>query len=88
MADTSTSKPLPTARILQHLIRLSILMGGVVAISLSLFTFAQRNSVIAGLTSNVAVQQASLAIFPAVLATQGKLRTLGNRLLLLIYTGL
>jgi len=71
MADTSNTNPLPKALILQHLIRLSIVIGGAVAMSLSALTFVQRNSVIQGLTSNVAVQQASIAIFPAVLATQG-----------------
>jgi hypothetical protein len=71
MADHSNSNPLPKALILQHLIRLSIVLGGAVAVSLSLFTWTQRDSVIQGLTSTVAVQQASLAIFPAVLVTQG-----------------
>ena len=55
----------------RHLINGSILVGGVVASALSLLTFFQRKSVMQGLTSNPAVRDAGLAIFPAVLATQG-----------------
>jgi Na+-driven multidrug efflux pump len=35
-----------------------------------MITFFKRQSVMQGLTNNVAVQEAALAIFPAVLATQ------------------
>jgi len=54
----------------RHLINGSILVGGFVATTLSLLTFFQRDSVMQGLTSNIYVRDASLAIFPAVLATQ------------------
>ena len=56
----------------RHLINGSILVGGGVATSLSLLTFFQRQSVMQGLTSDPSVRAASLAIFPAVLATQGQ----------------
>ena len=48
----------------------SILMGGTVATVLSLVTFAQRESVLRGLTTNVAIRQAAASIFPVVLVTQ------------------
>jgi hypothetical protein len=60
----------------RHLIKGSIAVGGIVATSLSLLTFFQRKSVMQGLTSNVAVRDAGLAIFPAVLATQGECKFL------------
>lgn len=47
-----------------------MLIGGGVATLLSLTTFLQRDSVLAGLTTNDAVRRASVAIFPAVLTTQ------------------
>lgn len=54
----------------RHLINGSILIGGGVATALSLVTYIQRVSVMNGLTSNPAVRETALAIFPAVLATQ------------------
>lgn len=60
----------------RHLINGSIFVGGIVATSLSLMTYFQRHSVMQGLTSNPLVRDASLAIFPAVLATQGKVKIL------------
>lgn len=54
----------------RHLIDGSILAGGVVAGSLSLLTFLQRDSVLRGLTTDVGIREASRIIFPAVLATQ------------------
>ena len=46
------------------------MIGGGVASTLSLTTFLQRDSVLRGLTTNVAVQEACKVIFPAVLVTQ------------------
>lgn len=54
----------------RHLINGSIMVGGGVAMALSLVTYFQRGSVMSGLTSNPAVRDAALGIFPAVLATQ------------------
>lgn len=45
-------------------------MGGGVAGVLSLLTFFQQDSILAGLTTNLAVRDASATIFPIVLATQ------------------
>lgn len=65
------SRPKKLRRIaVRHLINGSILVGGGVATVLSLVTYMQRVSVMNGLTSNPAVREAALAIFPAVLATQ------------------
>ena len=67
------SRPLAVRQAaVRHLINGSILVGGMVATSLSLLTFFNRVKVMNGLTSNSAVVDASLAIFPAVLATQGE----------------
>jgi Na+-driven multidrug efflux pump len=55
----------------RHLIKGSILVGGFVASGLSLLTYFQQETIIQGLTSNPSIRAASLAIFPAVLATQG-----------------
>lgn len=60
----------------RHLINGSMVAGAGVATALSLLTFFNRVSVMNGLTSNPAIVDASLAIFPAVLATQGKFRVL------------
>lgn len=70
IADTSRSKAIQKTSV-SHLINSSILWGGSVASILSLTTFLQRNRVIAGLTSSLPIRQAALAIFPAVLVTQG-----------------
>ncbi len=67
------SRPLAVRQAaVRHLIKGSILVGGTVATSLSLLTFFNRVKVMNALTSNSAVVDASLAIFPAVLATQGE----------------
>jgi len=55
---------------IRHLINGSIVAGGGVATALSLVTFFQKESVMSALTSNPAVRDAALGIFPAVLATQ------------------
>ena len=55
----------------RHLINGSIFVGGLVAGSLSLLTFFQREGVLRGLTTDVGVREASALIFPAVLITQG-----------------
>ncbi len=66
------SRPLAVRQAaVRHLINGSIVVGGGVATSLSFLTFFNRVSVMNGLTSNPAVVDASLAIFPAVLTTQG-----------------
>ena len=74
LADESRSTKV-RATAVRHLINGSIAVGGTVAASLSVLTFFQRKSIMSGLTSNPAVRDASLAIFPAVLATQGALVT-------------
>lgn len=66
MADSRPRK----RELLQHLITTSVCLGGFVATALSLSTFVTRNGVVAGLTTNVAIQQAALQIFPVVLLTQ------------------
>jgi Na+-driven multidrug efflux pump len=58
------------AKVVRHLINTSIFIGGGVAGTLSLTTYLQRDSILRGLTSNLAIQSASAAIFPAVLVTQ------------------
>ena len=60
------------AQRVRHLINGSVLVGGAVAGGLSLLTFFQRESVLRGLTTDVAVRETSKIIFPAVLATQGE----------------
>jgi putative MATE family efflux protein len=74
LADThsTTTSPPPAlkAKLVKHLIHTSLWMGGTVATALSLTTYLQRDSVLRGLTTNVAVQTASATIFPAVLTTQ------------------
>jgi hypothetical protein len=56
----------------RHLINGSILVGGAVAGALSLLTFFQRDGVLRGLTTNTAIREASAAVFPVVLITQGE----------------
>ena len=56
----------------QHLINGPILIGGAVAGALSLLTFFQRDSVLRGLTTNAGIREASAAVFPVVLITQGE----------------
>ena len=70
LADTTTHSEHVRAKLVRHLINTSLLIGGGVATVLSLTTFVQRDSILSGLTTNVAVQHAAAAIFPAVLLTQ------------------
>ena len=56
----------------RHLINGSILVGGAVAGALSLLTFFQRDGVLRGLTTNADIREASAAVFPVVLITQGE----------------
>lgn len=69
LSDDSKS-PATRAALVRHLITLSIGLGGGVATILSLTTYWQRNSILAGLTTTPAVQAAAVAIFPVVLLTQ------------------
>jgi len=55
---------------IRHLIDLSLIAGGGVALSLSILTYIQRVSVISGLTSNPDVRMCALSIFTPVLVTQ------------------
>ncbi|GAX25364.1 hypothetical protein FisN_5Lh461 [Fistulifera solaris] len=64
------SQKKPKRELVRHLINSSTIFGGVVATTLSLFTWFGRANVLKGLTTNIAVQQAALAVFPAVLLTQ------------------
>ena len=60
------------AKRIRHLINGSILAGGLVAGSLSLVTFLQKESVLRSLTTDIGIREASRVIFPAVLVTQGE----------------
>ena len=57
----------------RHLINGSILVGGGVAGALSLLTFFQRDGVLRGLTTDAGIREASAAVFPVVLITQGEM---------------
>jgi hypothetical protein len=70
LADSTTYSQPVRRQIIQHLINTSMLIGGGVAGLLSLTTYFQRDSILAGLTSNAAIRDASAAIFPVVLVTQ------------------
>ena len=70
LADNQTHSPTIKAKLVQHLISTSLFIGGGVAMSLSLTTFLQRDSILRGLTTNTAIRDASATIFPAVLLTQ------------------
>jgi len=72
LADDKSRSPAVRQAAVRHLINGSIAVGGAVATLLSLFTYFKRVSVMNGLTNNPAVRDAALAIFPAVLATQGR----------------
>jgi len=63
--STSNSRSL-----LRYLMNKSILIGGIVSLSLSLATFLQRQAIFQGLTTNLDVQQLSIQILPAVMLTQ------------------
>ena len=62
------------AKRIRHLINGSILVGGLVAGSLSMLTFFQKESVLRGLTTDAGIRDLSRVIFPAVLVTQGKIQ--------------
>lgn len=70
LSDTTTYSKGTKAKVIRHLINTSLLVGGGVASTLSLTTFWQRDSVLRGLTTNIAVQEACRVIFPVVLVTQ------------------
>jgi len=70
-ATTSTAAGMRAMRV-RHLINGSVFVGGLVAGSLSLLTFFQREGVLRGLTTDIGVREASAIIFPAVLITQGE----------------
>lgn len=70
LSDSTTYSKNARADVVRHLINTSLLIGGGVATALSLTTYLQKDSVLRGLTTNVAVQEAAAAIFPAVLLTQ------------------
>jgi Na+-driven multidrug efflux pump len=70
LADNKTHSPAIKAKLVRHLINTSLFIGGTVATCLSLTTFLQRDSILRGLTNNIAIREASVVIFPAVLLTQ------------------
>lgn len=70
LSDTTTYSKSTKAKVIRHLINTSLLVGGGVATSLSLTTFWQRDSVLRGLTTHAAIQEACKVIFPAMLVTQ------------------
>jgi Na+-driven multidrug efflux pump len=70
MADEESHSPAVRAKLVRHMINGSILVGGGVAGLLSITTFLQRDSILKGLTTNLAIRDAAKAIFPIVLATQ------------------
>ena len=70
LADNQTHSPAIKAKLVRHLINTSLLLGGGVASALSLTTFLQKDSILRGLTTNMAIREASAVIFPAVLLTQ------------------
>ena len=57
-------------QLVRHLINTSILLGGGVAAVLSLTTYFKQDSILRGLTTNVAIRDAAATIFPVVLVTQ------------------
>jgi len=70
LADDQTHSPAIKAKLVRHLINTALFMGGTIATCLSLTTFLQRDSILRGLTNNVAIREASAVIFPVVLLTQ------------------
>lgn len=66
----SDTKKFLRARRIRHLINGSILVGGLVAGSLSTLTWFQKESVLRGLTTDASIREASRVIFPAVMVTQ------------------
>ncbi|KAL7519434.1 hypothetical protein ACHAWX_004194, partial [Stephanocyclus meneghinianus] len=72
VGENSREATLRASRV-RHLINGSILVDGVVAASLSLLTYFQRESVLWGLTTDAGIREVSRVIFPAVLVTQGEI---------------
>lgn len=70
LGDDQTYSPGIKAKLVEHLINTSLLIGGGVATTLSLTTYLQKDSILRGLTTNAAIRDASAIIFPAVLLTQ------------------
>ena len=70
LADDQTHSPAIKAKLVRHLINTALFLGGTIATCLSLTTFLQRDSILRGLTNNVAIREASAVIFPVVLLTQ------------------
>eukprot|EP00934_Nitzschia_sp_Nitz4_P004039 Nitzschia sp. Nitz4//scaffold96_size78090//49959//51670//NITZ4_005499-RA/size78090-augustus-gene-0.15-mRNA-1//-1//CDS//3329560588//4029//frame0 len=70
LADRKTHSKVVRAKVIRHLINLSMILGGGISGLLSISTFLQRKSVLRGLTTNLEVQAAAQGIFPAVLVTQ------------------
>jgi len=70
LADNQTHSPVTKAKLVRHLIRTALLIGGSIATSLSFTTFLQKDSILRGLTTSKAIQETSAIIFPAVLLTQ------------------
>jgi len=68
--EENPAKAVMRAKRVRHLINGSILVGGLVAGSLSLLTFFQKESVLRSLTTDTGIREASRIIFPAVLVTQ------------------
>lgn len=66
--ETASSRP--RARLLRYLVRGSVVVGGGVALLLSLTTWWRRDLILRGLTTDAAVRAASVSIFPIVLVTQ------------------
>lgn len=70
LSDETSHSPRVRSALLRHLIKTATLIGGGVATALSLSTFWRRDLILAGLTTNKAVQAAAAQIFPVVLLTQ------------------
>lgn len=66
----STTPATTKAQLLRYLITISVAFGGLVATALSISTYLNRTKILAGLTTNIAVQEAAAVIFPVVLLTQ------------------
>jgi putative MATE family efflux protein len=62
--------PYVKAKVIRHLIATSLWLGGGVAALLSLATLLGRDWIVPALTSNAAIQAATIHIFPVVLLTQ------------------
>jgi putative MATE family efflux protein len=69
-ADTKSHSAATRAKLIRHLVRFSVGLGGLVATTLSLSTYWRRDWILSSLTTNVQIQAAATTIFPAVLLTQ------------------